>query len=214
MHICGLCKTTIERPTHFDKENIPYFKCPVCGIIQEDCSFYPSEGEEKNRYDQHNNTSEDPRYVAYLSDIGKRTITPFVSAGKPVLDFGCGPEPVLANLLKQAGYKTYYYDLFYFPDTDYCNNMYGGIAAIEVLEHIYNLNTTFNTLLSLLEPGGFLIFRTELFTGSKTDFPKWWYQRDPTHISLFTPDTIHYIKEIFSLTKRAWINNREFVLQA
>ncbi|MFW6248472.1 MAG: 2-polyprenyl-3-methyl-5-hydroxy-6-metoxy-1,4-benzoquinol methylase, partial [Bacteroidota bacterium] len=45
-------------------------------------------------------------------------------------------------------------------------------------------------------PGGYLLIKTNLMAG-QSNFKNWQYRNDPTHVFLYTPQTIHYIENIF-----------------
>ncbi len=57
--------------------------------------------EERAEYDLHENSIEDMGYVNYLDNFLIKAVDPYINEGQ-ALDFGCGPEPVLAELLKRG----------------------------------------------------------------------------------------------------------------
>ncbi len=109
---------------------------------------------------------------------------------KSVLDFGSGPTPVLAELLKKRGLRVEYFDKFYQPNEIYKNKKYDLIASTEVFEHLENPKKILKFLTSHLEPDGIIAIMTLFHSNKIDDFLKWWYRRDPTHITFFTPKSI------------------------
>src|SRR6056297_3679176 len=77
-----------------------YSRCPTCGQIQVHSNDLPPEVDERDRYDEHNNDLSDPRYRGYLNTFLDTAVSPFLPRGASVLDFGSGPTPALAQLLK------------------------------------------------------------------------------------------------------------------
>lgn len=168
-----------------------YRQCPVCGLIQLDSLLRLTPEAEKARYDLHNNDPADSRYIDFL----KRLADPLCSLlthGERGLDFGCGPAPALAAIMTERGFPTIPYDPFYFPDEDLLRRRYRFIAASEVFEHLREPGRELERMDSILERGGFLGVMTYLFDGS-VPFERWWYRRDPTHISFFGHATMEWI---------------------
>ena len=189
--------------------------CPLCGSRQtslfildffhcENCQFRfrnPSDRcsgkEEKERYDQHNNTREDPRYVRWLTTFAKSAVYPYFDPPSRVLDFGCGPGPVLSEILTEKGYVLEIYDPYYFPDT-YSSN-FDLITATEVAEHLYHPGETLKHLVSLLSPGGGLALKTLFYPVGRDAFGKWWYHADKTHVGFYSTATMNDLAERHTL---------------
>ena len=77
-----------------------------------DPELHPSAEEEEYRYAQHNNSDDCPGYRDFLNQALEPTL-PYLDFGMEGLDFGCGPNPVLARMLDEAGYSCTYYDPFF-----------------------------------------------------------------------------------------------------
>ena len=66
----------------------------------------------------------------------KGYIIPYKNRIKTELDFGCGPTPVLADILKKHGFEVDIYDIFFAPVKSYINKQYDLITSTEVIEHL------------------------------------------------------------------------------
>jgi 2-polyprenyl-3-methyl-5-hydroxy-6-metoxy-1,4-benzoquinol methylase len=126
-------------------------------------------------------------------------VEPFATGGIRVLDYGCGPGPVLAGLLRQKGHAVATYDLFFQSDEAYRDKTYDVITMTEVLEHLPDPLATLRGLLPRLAPGGILAVMTLFHPNDWEKFSKWWYRKDPTHVSFFTETTLKKMAERLGL---------------
>ena len=78
-----------------------YHACSACGFISKDANDYISSEEEFSVYENHENSIEDERYVAFFEKFLHEAVFPFVNEGKQAFDFGSGPSPVLAQLMER-----------------------------------------------------------------------------------------------------------------
>lgn len=136
-----------------------------------------------------------------LTEFLERAVLPFVSSGR-ALDFGCGPGPVLADLMRDRGFEVEVYDPFFQPDKDVLEGPYDVITSTEVMEHVTGTIGAWETLVEALKPGGILAVMTHLHPG-KEGFDGWWYHRDPTHIRFFSERTLSWIAARFDLDLQA-----------
>ncbi len=146
--------------------------------------------EEAKRYSYHQNNIEDSGYVDFLN----RIITPamkYITTDMQGLDYGCGPNPVLAQIVSAKGIKCEYYDPFFFP-TLATSKKYDFIFATECFEHFFNPRKELNNICSILNANGLLCIMTELKKDS-TDFDGWYYKNDPTHVCFYNEKTLQYI---------------------
>jgi len=120
----------------------------------------------------------------------KTGVDPFVAKAGRVLDFGCGPEPVLAWLLERRGHPVDRYDLFFHKDEAYRTRQYDLITLTEVLEHLADPLGTLQALSQRLAPGGVFALMTLFHPNDRVKFADWWYRRDPTHVSFYTVKTL------------------------
>lgn len=193
---CPLCRSTDETVPAWVKArpDVRYAHCQVCDLIFLDAHFYLGSEEEKTRYAKHNNTIENQgtMFVPVIESLRD------LSKSARILDFGCGPQPVLAQMLKQQGYDVSYFDPFFFPDQNIFKQTFDAITCTEALEHFFSPRAELERLLSLLDPGGRLIVMTGMHQG-KNMFLNWWYAKDPTHVCFFSWKTFAFIAQQFAL---------------
>jgi SAM-dependent methyltransferase len=187
--ICGADTVNVQ-----NKKGKVFHFCPVCRFVSKDVADFPEETEEKRRYEEHNNSFEDPRYVAYFEKFIKQALTGFVEPGSKGLDFGSGPEPVLSKILMTGhGFDMDIYDKFYSPEKPYEQKTYDFITATEVVEHLQDPMEYFRLFNRLLKPGGILAVMTLMHHNDRDRFFKWHYIRDITHISFYCVETMKRI---------------------
>ena len=170
-----------------------YYLCIRCQLVHVPYWQHLSITDEKAQYDLHENSVDDPQYRHFL----KRLTDPLqvrVSPPARGLDFGCGPGPALAAMLREAGFPMACYDPFYWPDHQLLEEHYQFITATEVVEHLVRPGDELTHLWSLLEPEGWLAIMTS-WLPNRQDFAQWHYRRDPTHICFFSRDTFHWLAE-------------------
>jgi SAM-dependent methyltransferase len=175
-----------------------FFACPGCALIHLDPAHRLSREQERERYLLHDNDAGDPGYVAFLRRLADPMMSK-LSPGARGLDFGCGPVPVLAELLKAAGFPCAAYDPFFAPDDALLDKRYDFVTCSEVVEHAHDPAKMFTTLRRLLSPGGVLGVMT-MFHPGEAAFADWWYRRDPTHVCFYDETTMRWIGERFGLT--------------
>ncbi len=186
---CPLCGKAGGHGLFFEDKFRPYYRCPRCGLIFVPSPWQVSAEREKARYDQHNNDPADRGYREFLGRIipfMEEFLTPRCRKG---LDFGCGPGPVLAEMLEKKGYAMETYDLYYRNDPAVLKDgAYDFVTATEVIEHLADPGSMVDRLLSLVRPGGILALMTRFFE-EETDFKTWFYKDDETHISFFSRES-------------------------
>lgn len=166
-------------------------------MVHLDPALRLSPADERARYDLHQNNPDDPDYVAFL----RRLADPMIErlpAGARGLDFGCGPSPVLAGILTDAGFPCEPYDPFFFPAQEPLTRQYAFVACSEVLEHLYDPAATLALFSRLLSRGGTLGVMTRLIPKNES-FGDWWYRRDPTHVCFYADSTMRWIA-----TRHGW----------
>ncbi|MBE9539336.1 MAG: class I SAM-dependent methyltransferase [Proteobacteria bacterium] len=183
---CPLCNATGGSPFFTDKRR-EYLRCTYCALVFVPSSFHLSVVKERAEYDKHENAVEDPGYRRFLS----RLLVPLNEAIAPAssgLDFGCGPGPALAQMLREGGHSMAIYDPFYAPDTAVLQHSYDFVTATEVVEHMHKPGDDLSRLWSMLRPGGTLAVMTKLVLGAAA-FTTWHYKNDPTHVCFFSRET-------------------------
>jgi hypothetical protein len=193
---CGLCGHT-QHNAYFEDKRRPYLQCTRCYLVFVPKSHHIDASAEKAIYDQHQNDLADEGYRRFLS----RALDPVVaSVGKGAigLDFGCGPGPLLAKMLIDAGYRVNLYDLYYHPNNVVLQQRYDFITCTEVIEHIAEPKQVLEQLLSMLKVGAPLVLMTKLVLGQDR-FASWHYKNDLTHISYFSRATFEYVAQQFNV---------------
>lgn len=192
MTICCLCQS----PGVSSFQQAPFLRCPVCHLIFKDPALHLSAADEKKRYELHENNIDDPAYVRFLWPAVEQ-VKRLKSPPGLGLDFGCGPNPVLSQLLIQENYQMSSYDPIFFPEglVDFKNNpqqIFDFITCTEAAEHFYKPGTEFQKLFSWIKTGGHLILMTDLFTEYK-NLSNWGYARDPSHVCFFSEGTLNWL---------------------
>ena len=190
---CPLCnsisKLLCEKPKHL------FYKCDTCdGIFRPKDTFLTAE-EEKEHYEKHNNDVFDERYQAFVSPIVNAVLHDFSPEAKG-LDFGSGTGPVIAKMLTDKGYQVQNYDLFFAIEPSLLQEKYNYISCCEVMEHFHHPYQEFELMKSLLLPKGKLYCKTEVYTNQRP-FENWYYKDDFTHVFIYQPKTLEWIKTEF-----------------
>jgi len=189
------------------------YHCKACEFIFKDDEAIISDEKELKVYQQHNNTEENLGYVAMFQDFIDKTITPHRAGIKTALDFGSGPNPVLARILDKNGFETEYFDKFFSPEKVYEGKQYDLITSTEVIEHISDVQEVMALFSKHLNNGGFLALMTQFHPDDQEAYLNWWYRRDPTHISFFRPKTFTVLAEQHGFILRYNDNKKLLLLQ-
>jgi 2-polyprenyl-3-methyl-5-hydroxy-6-metoxy-1,4-benzoquinol methylase len=189
---CTLCNTALN--TMADEY---FFVCDTCGAYVKDKKYYLSPEEEKARYLNHENDIDDEGYKKFTSPITK-AILKNQNAEQLGLDYGCGTGPVISKQLRDEGFQVKLYDPFFHPNEDYLNHKYDYIFSCEVFEHFYRPKQEIEKLVQLLNASGRLYIMTHLYN-SEIDFAEWYYRYDPTHVFIYTSETIAFIVDKYNL---------------
>jgi SAM-dependent methyltransferase len=184
---CPLCDAP-AKPFYQER----YHQCSNCESVFLDPQFYLSPEEEKKRYQLHNNDVNDPAYQKFVRPIVD-AVASRVKKGSSGLDFGSGPGPVTAKLLRELGYAVELYDPYFHNVPENLGKQYNFISCCEVIEHFHDPQKEFNLLKKLLKPGGILLCKTDLLT-PRQDFGKWYYKNDPTHVFFYQLKGLDFIK--------------------
>jgi hypothetical protein len=195
--LCPLCEGSPEpRVTTLPRRQARTFlHCKGCDLAFVERAGLPTPEAELGCYRLHQNDPADERYVAFLSRLAiplARRLPP-ASRG---LDFGCGPAPVLANLLTERGHPMAVYDPFFFPSEGVLWEPYDFVVCTEAAEHFHSPRTEFERLRALVRPGGWLGLMTA-FRKDWNEFPGWHYHRDPTHVAFYSERTLSWIADSF-----------------
>ncbi|PKM91243.1 class I SAM-dependent methyltransferase [Candidatus Falkowbacteria bacterium HGW-Falkowbacteria-1] len=209
-NVCKICGDKTREIFH-EKLNIKYFQCLSCDFIFKGDEFIISSEEELARYNRHNNSIDDQGYVEYFKKFIDTAIIPYCSGTKNVLDFGCGPSPVLAEILKKDyNFSVDIYDLFYFPEKNYEGKKYDLIVSTEVVEHLKNPLDYFLEFAKLLKDGGLLSVMTLFHPSDDERFKSWWYINDVSHIGFYNLKTFEEIAKKVGL-EIIYTNNKNYI---
>lgn len=202
----GLCPVCSSSRIEFFRDSFVFLSCLDCSFLWKERSAILSESEEKKRYDLHQNSASDVGYVNWLSQFNQNALFPFLSFGTRILDFGCGPEPVLSVLHRDAGYQAFWYDKYFYPDMP--NGLFDAVTVSEVFEHLVDPVYWASYIISLLKDEGIVCIRTQ-FIQDRFD-SDWWYFQDTTHISFFTPSVLRQIFGTYQC-EEIYCDNKEMI---
>lgn len=176
-----------------------YYRCLSCDLVFADPAAQLTPADEKSIYDYHQNSPDDGRYRQFLSQLSEPLMAK-LQPGMQGLDFGCGPGPTLNLMLEQQGVTVDLYDLYYYPEKSGLQPWYDFVTATEVVEHFSSPRASWQQLIQLLKPKGWLGVMTSLNTRQTTaEFKNWNYKNDPTHVSFYSPATIAWLSQQFRL---------------
>lgn len=193
---CLLCVAAVDY--YYQHQTYRYYRCTNCKSVMMDPEDRLPFDKEKERYDQHNNDVEDPGYRKFVSPLVEK-ILENCHVNSKGLDYGSGPGPVAAVMLKEKGLSVNLYDPFYYPDAGVLKKSYDFIICSEVIEHFHSPAKEFKFLKSLLNLGGSLFCMTEQLKDN-LDFANWYYKNDPTHVFFYHPEGLEWIKKEYSFS--------------
>lgn len=186
---CTLCFSS-ETKEFFSYKNRTFYECNHCNLIFQSSDSLCSSAEEKERYLDHNNSELSDGYKKFLYNIID-PVKKYMAPESRGLDFGSGPYPMMAKILKGESYDIDSFDP-YFNEFNLSERKYNFVILCEVIEHFNRPSNELNLIKSLLKDGGFLFIQTSLFS-KEIDFKNWYYKDDITHVSFFSDETISYI---------------------
>ncbi len=168
-----------------------YWCCESCQATFLDPARLPDRDSELAHYRLHRNEPGDAGYRQFLARLAVPLLERLPAASRG-LDYGCGPGPALAAMLREAGHEVALFDPFFQPDRDVLTRTYDFITCTEVIEHFHRPAEEFRKLDALLKPGGWLALMTEL-QADATRFADWHYPRDPTHVVFYRTATLRHL---------------------
>ena len=199
MKRCRLCAAEeLQRIADEDLDSDDYYHCPECDLIMLPEAELPAPAEERRRYLDHDNTFATSGYVRMFEEFIGDFIEPRLEEMEKALDFGCGPGPVLATMLKERGLDVDIYDPYFFPEDDFLEEKYDLITSTEVFEHLSSPAEELEILLDVLKPGKYLALMTSLHPGPE-EMSGWNYRHDDTHITFFSWQTVKWLEENYPL---------------
>ncbi|MCX7023888.1 MAG: class I SAM-dependent methyltransferase [Spirochaetes bacterium] len=191
-YACPLCRADAPVIEAKDKS---YSRCARCGLIALLPGFRPGPETERARYLLHRNSPGDPGFLRFLGTFVD-ALLPHVPPGASVLDYGSGPDPVLAGLFEARGFAVTAWDPFFAPGDPAANAPYDLVIAHETAEHFFSPGDEFRRIASLVKPSGTVAVRTKLAPEGKEAFARWWYREDSTHVSFYTERSLPWVAAI------------------
>lgn len=187
---CPVCRT--PSPSHVLRvDGRDYWRCQACEARFLDPNQRPGPRDERTHYLLHENDPGDPRYRKFLSKFTKPLLEK-LDPGCSGLDYGCGPGPALAAMMREAGHHMALYDPFFFSGSEPLARSYDFIACTETAEHFHHPAEEFDRLDAMLRPGGWLGVMT-CFQTDDALFANWHYRKDPTHVVFYRETTFEMI---------------------
>lgn len=205
---CPLCNSITEN--HFATGGKNYHICSRCWLVYMDKRDHLSADEEKRRYSFHQNSIDDAGYVGFLGRVLNPAME-YLSVGMVGIDYGCGPNPVLSQMLTDRGMVCNYYDPFFFPKLDK-SKKYEFVFATECFEHFFSPDYELKQICEILNKGGILGIMTEMYS-DVSNFAGWYYKNDPTHVCFYCKKTIEYICEIYGFNELYNDSQRVIILR-
>lgn len=192
MRSCPVCRS--DQTRIFDVlDGKTYHRCEACQATFLDPRAFLKRDAEYAHYCTHENDVDDAGYQNFLA----RLVEPLIARLPPQqtgLDYGCGPGPALAAMLKEAGHSVHLFDPFFADRPDVLDRSYNFITCTEVVEHFHDPAREFDRLFGLLKPGGVLAVMT-MFQPDDAEFATWHYRNDPTHVVFYNKQTFEYLAQ-------------------
>lgn len=193
---CPLCGHARPRFFYASPEGRSYWRCLHCEATYLEPTQLPTAEEEIDEYRKHHNNLGDPGYRRFLNRLAE-PLNQCLPPAQQGLDYGCGPGPLLAQMLEEKGHRMALYDPFFYPDNRVLQVQYDFITCTEVVEHFHHPATDFARLDNLLKPGGCLAVMT-CFQTDDAAFANWHYRRDPTHVFFYRENTFMCLAKKFN----------------
>lgn len=190
MPVCPLCTGPDTACFHQDRQRT-YWRCDRCALVFVDSAQHLSRSAELAEYYRHQNHPFDPFYRRFLGRL-TNPLLERISPEAAGLDFGCGPGPALALMLREKGFSVATYDAFFAPFPDVLERHYDFITATEVVEHLHQPGAELHRLWHQLNAGGWLGIMTKLVIDAER-FSGWHYKNDPTHVCFFSRGTFQWL---------------------
>lgn len=174
-----------------------YDRCPTCGLRFLDPAHHPDRETERAHYALHENDPDDPRYRAFLARLADPLLAE-LPPGASGLDYGSGPGPALAAMLREAGHEVALFDPVFRPERSVLERCYDFVTCTETAEHFHRPADEFDRLMALVRPGGWLAVMT-CFQTDDARFAGWHYRKDPTHVVFYREATLRLLA-----ARRGW----------
>lgn len=191
--LCPLCLASQIVFFHQDNRRC-YYQCQQCQLVFADRTTLLSADAELAQYQLHNNDMQDAGYRHFLQRLATPLLRCLAQPGLSGLDFGCGPGPLLAKILTEAGHNMALWDPYFANNEQVLQSQYDFISCSEAIEHFVQPSKEWALWLTLLKPGATLAIMTKRYTTAEA-FANWHYKLDPTHVSFFCEHTFRYLAQ-------------------
>ena len=191
---CPVCLST-QTTLFMEDGDRKYWRCGRCETRFMGPDSHLSSQHEYDHYLLHENNTGDLRYRTFLEKLAN----PLLKKLKPAssgLDYGCGPGPALAAMMREAGHEVKLFDPYFRNDEQALSQIYDFVTCSETVEHFYRPLEEFSRLDSLLKNGGWLAIMT-CFQTDDDAFAQWYYRRDPTHVVFYREATLFWLAKHF-----------------
>ncbi len=163
------------------------------------------------QYLLHENDLQDAGYRRFLARLSEPLLARLNGGRFSGLDFGCGPGPLLARMLSEAGQHMQVWDPYFAANPAALQQQYDFICCTEAIEHFVNPSNEWAHWQTLLNPCGILAIMTKRYTDLAA-FSDWHYKHDPTHVSFFHQDTFRWLATQAKMTVD-FVTNDVVILQ-
>jgi len=187
---CPLCHGE-NTHDYYQGSDRDYLICDRCALVFVPPRFHVTAQQERQRYDQHQNSPDDLKYRAFLS----RLLKPLLKQLQPDsegIDFASGPAPTLSVMLQEQGFSMSVYDLFYANNRDVLDRQYDFLCCTEAIEHFAAPDREWQRFLSMVKSGGWIAIMTSRYD-KVSSFSDWYYKNDSTHISFYSQKTFQWL---------------------
>lgn len=194
---CRVCGCDATNVLLIDRDNKAYHRCAACQATFLDPARFLTPDAEYAHYLTHENSVDDAGYRAYLSKLAEPLLARLGPASSG-LDYGCGPAPALACMMREAGHVVSVFDPFFEADKSPLARSYDFVTCTETVEHFHQPAVEFKRLSGLLKPGGVLAVMT-IFQTDDSRFANWRYRHDPTHVVFYREHTFAVLAQILEM---------------
>jgi uncharacterized C2H2 Zn-finger protein len=209
MRTCPLCLGRFEQAPIIGSGGRQFFQCPTCWLVSANRRDYIPEAFQVQTYRRARCESERLRREAQLR-LALNSLAHRLKPETKILDFGCGPEPVLPKLLEPLGAECHRYDPL-FEATTFAPS-YDLIAVLSAIRHFREPAREFRMVTDLLLEGGLLWIETVLWT-SVENFTCWPSIGDRTKVSFYHTQTLDWICAKYGYRPLDWLAPGHYLLQ-
>jgi hypothetical protein len=194
---CLLCESQNLRSHYRSPKQDQFWFCQHCHFVFREPAQWLSPEAEAERYRSHQNSVDSIGYQNFLMPVVD-CIESHQKAEEMGLDYGCGPHSVIQFLLQKKGFQMEVWDPLFHPRPLPCLKAYHYVSCTEVFEHFRAPISEILKIKDLLKPEGCMYVKTA-WVDLISDFSKWHYQRDPTHIGFFSKKSFEYLSSQLNL---------------